>query len=344
MIGSARPRLVRLAAAAVTTAIVAVLVTACSSSSPSTESGGSNGQPSARKLSDINIALFYSPTDNAYVNAFKQTADSVATQEKVKLTQFASNDASTQVGQIQSAIASGRYNAWIVAATDPVQECDLIKQQAMKIPVLILNQGLCGNDTFTPSTISFVGGQTRAVYKQFFGYVADHNPQGGNAILLTGPNLNYNTINADTEFQAMVDAHPAFKVVANQQIDYTSATAFDATTNLLRAHPETNMVITNYADMTVGAARAIEQLGLTKQIKVYDLGASNQVMSALKAGQVEMSYPLLPVVEMTTAIQAMARYWQGEQIPQVYDIAAQLNFPGKPFITAANAAQFTPAY
>ncbi len=68
---------------------------------------------------------------------------SVASQLGIKLTQFGSNDENTQLDQIQTAEASGRYNAWIVAAYDPVQECNQVLSIAKRVPVLILNQGLC---------------------------------------------------------------------------------------------------------------------------------------------------------------------------------------------------------
>lgn len=316
------------------------LVAGCSSGS----TAGGSGSGGARDVKDINIAAFYSPTNNAYVDAFNRAATSASKQLGAKLTIFGSNDVSTQIQQIQTAATSGRYNAWIVAATDPNQECNLILNQAKKVPVLIINQGLCGHDTYTPGTVAFVGGQTQAVYKQYFDYIAKDNPAGGHVILLTGPNLNYNTINAVNGFKAMVAAHPNFTTVADQQLDYTSATAYDATTNLLRAHPQTNILITNYSDMTVGAARAIAQLGLTSKIRVYDLGSSKQALGDLRAGQIRMSYPLLPIEEMTVAVQTMVAYWEGKTIKHVYLDSAKLSFSGSPFITKANVDDFNPAY
>jgi ribose transport system substrate-binding protein len=343
----------RLAVAIAACGALLTLVMGCSSSSSPGSSGGGGGATTsgstsshqARSLSDINIAAFYSPTNNAYVAAFNRTAASVSKQLGAKLTVFGSNDVSTQIQQIQSASTSGRYNAWIIAATDPNQECSLILNEAKKIPVLIINQGLCGHDTYTPGTVAFVGGQTSAVYKQYYDYIVKDNPSGGNVVLLTGPNLNYNTINAVNGFKAMVAAHPDFKTVADQQLDYTTATAYDATTSLLRAHPDTSILITNYSDMTVGAVRAIAQLGMTSKTRVYDLGASKQALAYVKSGGIRMSYPLLPVEEMTTAIKVMCDYWQGKPIQHVYLDTDQLKkFPGSPFIAKANVNDFTPAY
>jgi ribose transport system substrate-binding protein len=345
---------------------LAAVLAGCGSGSPgsSGSSGSSGGSASAsskpitipggtgplvkpankQSLSSLNVAFFYDPTNNAYVEAYKRTAASVASQLGIKLTEFGSNDESTQINQIQTAEGSGRYNAWIVAAFDPVQECDQILSVAKRVPVLILNQGLCGHNTYTPGTVSFVGSQTTQVFSKFFGYIADHNAQGGQVALLTGPALNYNTDNCEAEFKAMLKAHPNFTVAANEQIDYTEATAFTATTDLLHSHPNLKILVTDYADMTVGAARAVSQLGLTGKVKVYDLGASNQVLQDVKSGDITMSDPLLPVNEVTMAIQAMARYWQGDPVSQYYNPASELNFPGAPFITKANVSDFTPAY
>lgn len=328
-------------ASAATSAITSAVSSALASSAAG---AGTNTAPKAQDLKDINIATFYSPTNNAYVDAFNKTAASVSKQLGVKLTVFGSNDVSTQIQQIQSASTSGTYNAWIIAATDPNQECNLILAQAKKIPVMVMNQGLCGHDTYTDGTVGFAGGQTAAVYKQYFGYIVKDNPAGGNVILLTGPDLNYNTINAVNGFKAVTAANPSFKTVADQQIDYTSATAYDATTSLLHAHPEANILITNYSDMTVGAARAISQLGLTSKVRVYDLGASKQALADLKAGQIRMAYPLLPVEEMTNAINVMADYWQGKPVQKVTLDSARLKFAGSPFITTANVDAFSPVY
>jgi hypothetical protein len=54
-----------------------------------------------------------------------------------------STGSAPQLDQIQTAETSGRYNTWIVAAYDPVQECNQVLSIAKRVPVLILNQGLC---------------------------------------------------------------------------------------------------------------------------------------------------------------------------------------------------------
>lgn len=356
--------------AAAAAASLAIIVAACSSgssssaaSSSASAAGSGSGAASGSKtisivggtgplvkpasghsLSSLNVALFYDPTNNAYVEAYKSAASAVASKLGIKLTQFGSNDENTQIDQIQTAQASGRYNAWIVAAYDPDQECQQVLSIAKRVPVLILNQGLCGNDTYTSGTVSFVGSQTTQVFSQFFDYIASHNTSGGQVALLTGPALNYNTDNAETEYKAMLKAHPDFTSVANEQLDYTEATAYTATTDLLRSHPDLKILVSDYSDMTVGAARAIQQLGLTGKVEVYDLGASTQALQDVKSGEITMSDPLLPVNEMTTAIEAMARYWEGDSVYQYYNPASQLTFAGAPFITKANASSFTPAY
>lgn len=350
----ARPRLLLLAVAGVLTAALAACSSGGSSSGsssggskPITLTGGSGPlvKPSGgHSLSSLNLAVFYNPTNNAYIAAYNRTAPAVAKQLGIKLTVFDAPDEATQLNQIQTAEASGRYNAWVVAAVDPDQECKLLLSIGKKVPLLVLNQGLCGHNTYTPGTVSFVGSQTRQVFSQFFNYISHQNPGGGQIALLTGPALNYNTNNCEAGFKAMLKAHPNFTTVANEQLDYTQAQAFTATTDLLHSHPGVKIIITDYSDMTVGAARAVHQAGQTGKIQVYDLGASTQAIQDVEAGEITMSDPLLPVTEMAASIKAMVRYWEGKPVYQYYNPAAQLNFPGAPFITTKNVSHFKPAY
>ena len=59
-----------------------------------------------------------------------------------------------QLDQVQTAEASGRYNAWIVAAYDPVQECGQVLSIAKLVPVLMLNRACA---MWPTSTVAFGG-------------------------------------------------------------------------------------------------------------------------------------------------------------------------------------------
>src|SRR5262249_33990549 len=199
-----------------------------------------------RKLSTLHIAWFLAGTNNTYVQTNARAARDTAKKLGVTVHLFDGTwNATNQVNQMEHALIDKSYNAWLVEAVDPVQECKTVKQAlAKKIPVFVTNQGLCGNDTWTPGTVGFVGGQTRSVYTGWLNYIFSHNPTAKIAFL-TGPNLNYNTNNFEWALKRVLQKYPKVKVVADQRTDYTTNDAFTKAQDILQAHPDINVMAAN---------------------------------------------------------------------------------------------------
>jgi ribose transport system substrate-binding protein len=308
------------------------------------------GAAPKRKISDLSIAWFLAGTNNTYVQTNARAAFATAKKLGAKIHLFDGNwDATNQVNQMQHALADKQYNAWLVEAVDPVQECDTVKQaMAKKIPVFVTNQGLCGNDTFTPGTIGFVGGQTRSVYTRWFNWIFSHNKSGAKVAILTGPDLNYNTNNLEYALKKVLPKYPNVKVVADVRTDYTTNTAFQKAQDILQAHPDVNVFLANYSEPTKGIVTAVQAAGKTGQVKVYDMGGNKWAIDAVKKGEVAMSLPFLPYEEVKVSVQFLANSWTGKPIPfttgRFYDLTKELKFPGAPFVTKANASKFKPEY
>ena len=189
----------------------------------------------------------------------------------------------------------------------------------------------------------FVGGQTRDVYNDFLDYSFSEIESGPVAVI-TGPALNYNTNNmlgALTEYQVL---YPDIEVVANQQIDYTTDTAFKVSQDIIQANPELKAFLSNYSGMTQGIVQAVKQAGMEDQIKIYDMGGNEWAVQAVKDGDIEMTLPFLPYLEEKIAVQALCDYAKGEPVDTYYNLTDFLEFPGAPFVTGENADQFEPEY
>ena len=294
--------------------------------------------------SDLNIASFHGGSNNTYLQANIKSVQDTATTIGAKVHIFDANfDTGTMENQAETALTQG-YNAWVFGALDPNQSCNVVKQAIAKgIIVSVQNQSLCGNQTYTPGTLTFVGGQTRDVYDNFLSYSFSHTKTGAVAVL-TGPALNYNTnqmLGALAEYQPQ---YPDIKVVANQQLDYTTETAFKAAQDIIQANPNLVAILSNYSGMTQGVVQAVKQAGKSGSIAVYDMGGNQWAVQAVKDGDVAMTIPFLPVQETGLAVQALADYASGKTVPTYYNLAQQLTFPGAPYVTKDNAGQFTAQY
>jgi ribose transport system substrate-binding protein len=310
----------------------------------SSEAGG-QPVPTIHNLSDIKLAYFAGGSGNAYIAQNEKGVKDAAAKAGLPLQEFNANwDPKTQADQAQNALTSNAFNAWVFAGVDQVQTCNYVKQGiAAGILVSIPNQGACSNQAYMPGTVTFTGGQTEANYEAWFDYIFSRNPDAKFA-LITGPNLNYNTLNAEAALQKMQAKYPNVKVVANQQLDYTTETANKAAVDILQANPDLTVIASNYSEPTAGIVQAIKAANKSGQIKVYDVGGSQWALDAVKSGDIEMTYPLLPYDEFYQATQAIFDLVQGKPVPEFIDMSKQLKFDGAPWITKDNADKFTPQF
>jgi len=172
-------------------------------SSPS--SGGANAvtlnlggaQPFTWKLGQpLKVAFFAYGSSTAWEVAMEKSAKETAAKLGIDMTMFDANeDAQTQFDQMQTALTSGKYNAWTFAPVDGSLICTVVQQAAAK-GIAVINQqaGVCGRDgnsgeaARVPGLLGFVGGigASASTWKAFTDYVSKDNPGPTTAIVLSG--------------------------------------------------------------------------------------------------------------------------------------------------------------
>jgi len=297
-----------------------------------------------KSCKDLNIASFHGGSNNTYLQANIKAIQETANKYGIKAHIYDANFDTTQMqNQAESALTMG-YNAWVFGALDPNQSCSIVKKaMAQGIVVSVQNQALCGDTTYTPGTLTFVGGQTRDVYNSFMDYTFSKIKSGKIAII-TGPALNANTDNMLGALATVQPKYPDVKVVANQQLDYTTDKAFTASQDIIQANPDLTAILSNYSGMTQGIVQAVKAANLTGKIKIYDMGGNEWAASAVKSGDIEMTLPFLPYEETSVAVRALCDYADGKPVKTYYNLTEELKFPGAPFVTKDNVDQFKPEY
>jgi ribose transport system substrate-binding protein len=334
--------------------LLTLVMSACASAAPTqppaAQPTSSTGQPPTgaarliKSCKDLNIASFHGGSNNTYLQANIQAVKDTAAKNGVPVHIYDANfDVTKMQDQAESALTQG-YNAWVFGALDPNQSCKIVKQAIEKgIVVSVQNQSLCGDPTYTPGTLTFVGGQTRDIYNSFLDYSLS-KIKNGDVAVITGPALNANTLNMLGALETYQPKYPDIKVVANQQLDYTTDTAFKAAQDIIQANPNLTAFLSNYSGMTQGIAQAVKQAGKTGKIKIYDMGGNEWAVQAVKDGEIEMTLPFLPYEETGVAVQALCDYADGKPVKTVYNLTDELTFPGAPFVTKDNVDQFKAEY
>ena len=300
----------------------------------------------------MKIAFFSSATNNTYLQAgidgVKRAADELGASVDVFDGKF---DAQVQFDQIQSALTSGKYNAFVVEANDGNLLCDILTLQAPEKDVLVsvMNQPICGRATnagdelLEPGTVTFVGGQTLDVYQAWVESIMADNPDGGQVAVISGPDLGANTINLNEALGAM-ESDSSFKIVANRKTDYSTPQGFEAAQTILQANKDLDIIISNYSGMTQGVVEAVKAASRQRDVKVYDMGGDSWAIDAVKGGDLAQTVIFLPELEGYLSVKSIGDLVSGEEVDKFINLTESDTLPGTPFVSKDNADEFTPEY
>jgi ribose transport system substrate-binding protein len=306
---------------------------------------------SGDKKATINIAVFLASSANTYWAAELQGAKTIAAKyPNVKLTVFdAKFTTNTQVNQLRNALVSKKYQAWFIGPNDGGPLTPTIKQavaQGVKVGCSLVP---CGPDirdvkVQIPGQVIFVGlgfypnGQLlgRGVVQACKGI------DPCKVLWLPGlPTLPLEVARQEGLY-SVLKGHSNIKVVATAAGGYLAAPALTATSNVLRAHPDLNVVVSSGDQMIAGAYKA-EQLAGKTDIANIGNGCTIEAKQLILAGKEMACSVYLPITEGRLVVQALVDAVNGAKKTGVYVNANKFSPIGS-LGTKANIAKFTPQF
>lgn len=331
-------------------AVTAFAVTACSSPSSDAAAtagkGASQQEASVSKVKDIHAAFFTPGSSNTYLQAGIASAKSYAAEQGFSIDIFDSQwDPQKQIDQVQTAITSGKYNAFAIEPLDGNLICASVKQALeAKIMVSAVGNAFCGRDRgplgqmFMPGTMTVVNGQNIDIYKAGVDQIKKDNPDGAKVGIITGPSLSAYTVDMNSAAKAFTGK---YEVLAAQATDYTTAQAYQAAQTMLQAHPDLNVIISNYS----GMSRGVLQATAGTKVAVYDFGGDKWALQQVQSGGLKSTIMMLPKQETKYALQAIVEKVSGKNPPTLYDLTKDSSLPaGSPFVYKDDVAKFTAQY
>jgi ribose transport system substrate-binding protein len=323
-------------------ALLAVAVTGCGSSA---SSGGSFSAPKTVSV-DVgldkpitieegekpNVAVFTASGnqwDAAWDTSLRETAKSLG----VSVTVFDSkHNAQMQADQVNSAITSGNYNAFIITAWDANLMCKPVREAAAKEILVVLSPNtICGRETnpwgpsyVEPGTLAVVDAEQSVTYKRGWVEAVNERLQAGDRVVLAaGPETDPLYKALKSVIDTTIGQRSDITLLPTVFTDYTSPTTLTKMQDFLAAHQDTTAVMSVYSEVTRGTLQAIKQLGLTDKIRLYDVGAGQYSIDQIKAGNLEMTVPLDPIGGPKASLQAIVDTFSGKTVDKFID-----TFPG----------------
>lgn len=366
-VSSTRARVLATGAAALAAAAIA----GCGSSSTASQSkAASAANPAAvqsthtvqlgngesvteKKGTPIKVAFFIATESNLYTKAMVSEAQRVSQESHVPVTVFNGNfNPTTQYDQLQNALQSKQYNAWYVTPINGQQQCNLLSKQAPAAGIVVgtSDLALCNRGTepasniWQPGTLDYAAAEDTSTYDTaWVNYVASQLKGAHNIAVLYGPPLITLNQNVEHALKALEKRRPELHVVASVNTDFSTAEGLSDTQNLLRSHPNIDTILTVYADVTVGAVKAVE--AAHAHVKIFDLGASAEEVPYIRSGAITASAVYDPRSTVQTVLDALiGAVREGKTVPH-YQSGLALGTTEDPYeVTKANVGSYQPEY
>ena len=198
-----------------------------------------------------------------------------------------------------------------------------------------------------PGLVSYVGAEETQDFLANWidGIRQDRDGEESRVLVLEGPAGITLSSNMDRGLAAAEANDPNFEVVATVNTDFSTADAQAKAETLLQAHPDANVVVSAFSDMSIGVLNAIEDQNLSGKVAIYDIGAGTDTLDLIKDGSIRGSLVFSPRTYAKTSLDALKQVWETGEMPDKFLPALSYGTMDEPFIvTKENLDEYTPEY
>ena len=288
--------------------------------------GGCGGGDDAEKATaaaaqqeSFKIAFFSDALSNTYLQAAVDEAKTVAAKyPNITMDVLQADfDVNKQVTQIEDALSSGQYDAFVFEAIDGDAACKPLQRAIEQdVVVTIYNTPICGNyeALHTDGTLGYFG-RSEARIGQWMGeWLATELNGKGKVARVTGPQQVSIVRVLGDAMHGELKKHPGIEVVAEPDGAWDSAKGLAATEDLLQAHPDLDGIVYDADNMTLGLDKALKKVGRLGQVTVVSSAGSEQGFALVRDGVISAETMSLPREEAGQAVEATIQHLNGNQI------------------------------
>jgi ribose transport system substrate-binding protein len=307
------------------------------------------------------IAYFPAGGGNNYLIATTDEMDKlVAKIPGATMATFDPNwDALTQLNMMQNAIASGKYNAFIVDTLDPVAQCKTVTQDApaANIAVVTVSAPMCGrhllpdgHDAVAEGLTGGIGNANINAIHDLLKYVVGKRPGPQKVIVVTGPPLHALAPQIDAAVEMTTKEFPEFEIIATLRTNFSTIQAFNKLQPVLVAHPETTVVFSANSDISQGVVKALKLADMLDKVKVFEMFGDGTSLAMLKAGELQVSTGVFPRSSRRAVFNILNKAFHGEPFERVVlgdggpAPADSAHWSGAPIIDKSNIDTFKPEF
>ncbi|MFP3554013.1 sugar ABC transporter substrate-binding protein [Paraburkholderia sp. SIMBA_049] len=297
------------------------------------------------------VAYVVQCVNNPYCEAGVKGMTDAAKKFGFELKIFDSNfNVGEQLKKVQNAVTNG-FDGYVFTPLAAASGCNMYKNilKPTGKPVVTVGTMMCGDKDYTAGTAAAVIMATQDYYNKFVDKAFDECP-GKCVAAAVGGYVGSDLFTIwETALATAAKKHPNVKLVVDQPGNFNPQMALRVVQDALSAHPDINLVISSWDDMSRGVVQAVVNANKVpgKDVRIISAGATKDAVDRVKRGEINMTGIYLPYEEAYYAGAAMAMALSGNPPNGFIDEAKLPQVIGGPktvYLTKENASKFDPKY
>ena len=262
------------------------------------------------------VGFSVSTLNNPFFVSLSEGAKAEAEKQGVKLVVVdAGDDAAKQTNDIEDLI-SRNVSVLIVNPVDSDAVAPAVQNAVSKgIKVISVDRVVNGVEVDCQIASDNVAGAKMATE-----YLVELIGEGAKAAELEGVPGASATIDRGAGFHEAADT--ALEVVASQTANFNRAEGMNVMENILQSSPEVKGVFAHNDEMALGAVEAVAASG--KDIKIIGFDATEDAVTAVKAGKMAATVAQKPELMGETAVQTAIKLINGETVEKSLPVEVEL--------------------
>jgi len=274
----------------------------------------------------LHIGVAAASFDDKWMSYMHEGFEEAAEEAGVRLTMVdGRNDPSIQQGQIDTFITQG-VDAIIIVPTQIQALAPMLDEtDAAGIPVVAVNRlpaepELNRLATFVGSNEEYAGTvQGEAIAEMLGGE--------GDVVIIWGQIGHPAQVGRTAGTKAVLDQYPGIQVVREDTSEWQRANALELMENWIQAGFNIDAVIANNDESAIGAAMALEQVGMLEDVYIAGVDATPDALRFMRDGKIDVTVFQDAYGQGYACIDAAIRAARGEDLPTITDIPFLPVFP-----------------
>lgn len=235
-----------------------------------------------------------------------------AAKYNIKVDVQAAKDESSMIEQLNLAqtVLSQKPDALLLSPQSDSNLVPVVKAaKAANIPTIIID------DARTEGASTYVGTDQVAIGAKAAQYMSERFPNGGKVAQIEGAAGSPNARLRIKGFTEELKKHAKLELVASQPGNWDRLTALNATSNILRQHPDLVGVYANNDGMALGVVEAVRTGSALDKVAVVGTDGIREAKKSVKAKEMAATVAEFPFEEGQLGVQMALRLLGCQSIP-----------------------------